>query len=93
MRYTTFEDFKQAVINKVECEFQNKYNKTVFSMVNGSHEESKIKFAKIVQKSVNGLQKYEQRFNAMKDSGQDMDPFGDECASSIMLNIIMSNMF
>lgn len=92
-KYSTFEDFMQAAINKVEFGFQNKYGKSVFSMMNGAKEESEIKFAKIIQKSLNGPHKYEQRFYAWKESGQNMDPLLEECVSSIMLNVIMSNIF
>lgn len=58
-KYSTFEDFMYAAINKVKFRFQNEYGKSVFSMMNGSKEDSEIKFAKLVQKSLNGPHKYE----------------------------------
>lgn len=91
--YNNFEDFMQSAINKVECELQDKYGKSILSMMNGSKEESKHMLAEIVQKSLNWPHKYEQRFKDTQNFGQDMNPHANECASSLMLNIIMSNIF
>lgn len=89
-KYNHFEDFMQASINAANCELERKYGISILDIVNGSTDKRE-QFAKIVKSTVYGSQNYETRFKMLHEKNQDMDHLVNECASSIMLKVVLSN--
>lgn len=90
--YNNFEKFMQASINAASQELESKHGLSIVSIIESS-KEARGKFAKIVKDTVNGPHNYEQRFKQLSENRQDVEPLIKECASSIMLQVVLSDIF
>lgn len=86
-KYNNFDEFMQVSINTAHQELETKYGISIPKLINGGSKETRAKFADIVKSTA---QSYEQRFNQWLQSNQDMKPLILECASIIMLKVLLS---
>lgn len=89
--YSNFETFMQASINAASQKLESRYGMSIIDVMNGSSKETRNKFAKIIKDIVNGSHNYKNRFNRISEMNHDMTPLVNECASSIMLQVVLSD--
>lgn len=89
--YSNFEEFMQASINAAYRELEGKYGISFLDSFKKPSANNREIFAEIIKSTVYGSHNYEQRFNRLRETGQDIEPLVNECASSIMLKIVLSN--
>lgn len=90
--YNNFEEFMQASIDAASLELEKKHGISIISIIESS-KEAQVKFAKIIRDTVNGPHNYEQRLKQLSENRQDVEPLIKECASSIMLQVVLSDIF
>lgn len=86
-----FEDFMQASINAANRELEDIYGISILDSFKKSSAKNREIFAEIIKSTVYGSHNYEQRFNRLREMGQSIEPLVNECASSIMLKVVLSN--
>lgn len=87
-KYNNFDEFMQLSINNAHQELETRYGVSIPKLINSGSNETRTKFADIVKSTA---QSFEQRFNQWLQTKQDMKPLISECASSIMLKVVLSN--